>query len=286
MGALEAERLELDGLAAAAGTSVLSVVGAGRSRRVRLGDGREAFAKVWAHAPQDFFQAEARGLAWLAGTGAVDVPDVLSYSRGGILMAWIAEVGPSPAAAEALGRGLARMHSCGAAAFGAEWPGFVGTLPLDNRLRDLWPAFYAEARLAPYLELARSRGAISGRGAALVEQVMSRLEQLGGPPEPPSRLHGDLWSGNVMWGAPGSAWLVDPAAHGGHRETDLAMLALFGTPYLDRIVAAYDEVAPLAAGWQRRVPLHQLHPLLVHAALFGSSYGMQAERAAAAALAG
>jgi fructosamine-3-kinase len=87
-----------------------------------------------------------------------------------------------------------------------------------------------------------------------------------------------LWSG-------GRAWLIDPAAQGGHRETDLAMLALFGAPYLDRIVACYQEIAPLAAGWRARVPLHQLHPLLVHVCLFGASYRSAVLAAARAALA-
>ena len=101
------------------------------------------------------------------------------------------------------------------------------------------------------------------------------------PPAEPARLHGDLWAGNVLWSASGPV-LVDPAAHGGHRETDLAMLALFGLPHLDRVLAAYDEAWPLDDGWRDRVALHQLHPLLVHAALFGGGYGRQAVSAAAA----
>ena len=101
------------------------------------------------------------------------------------------------------------------------------------------------------------------------------------PTEPPARLHGDLWSGNVLW-APDGAWLIDPAAHGGHRETDLAMLALFGCPHLDHVLAAYDETAPLADGWRARVPTHQLFPLLVHVVLFGRSYTAQAVAAARA----
>jgi fructosamine-3-kinase len=77
----------------------------------------------------------------------------------------------------------------------------------------------------------------------------------------------------VLWGADGHGWLIDPAAHGGHRETDLATLALFGgAPYLDRILAAYAEVYPLMPGWRERFPLHQLHLLLVHTALFGGVY--------------
>ena len=280
----EPGRGELERLAASAGATLEAVRGGGRSARVRLGDGRDAFAKVWPDAPEGFFEAEANGLSWLAEAGAVELPGLLAVTDGGILLSWVEQGPPSAAAAETLGRQLARMHSAGAPAFGAPWPGFIGPIPMDNGSQDDWPTFYAEARLAPYLARALSRGAISQRGAAAVEQVIAGLHSLGGPSENPSRLHGDLWSGNVMWSAGGSALLVDPAAHGGHRETDLAMLALFGAPFLDRIVAAYDEASPLAAGWRERIPLHQLHPLLVHAVLFGASYGAQAERAATQAL--
>lgn len=122
-------------------------------------------------------------------------------------------------------------------------------------------------RLQPYLRLAYDSGAISDR--SLFERVCNKIAD--DAPEPPSRIHGDLWSGNVVWTGQG-AHLIDPAAHGGHRETDLAMLALFGLPQLERVLAAYDEAHPLAAGWRERVGLHQLHPLLVHVVLFGGSY--------------
>jgi fructosamine-3-kinase len=114
--------------------------------------------------------------------------------------------------------------------------------------------------------------------------VANRIGELSGPAEPPARIHGDCWSGNVLWSG-GRGWLIDPAAHGGHRESDLAMLALFGAPYLDRVLAAYQDVTPLAAGWQARMPLHQLHPLLVHVCLFGTGYREAALSAARAALA-
>lgn len=119
-----------------------------------------------------------------------------------------------------------------------------------------------------------------------MERVIAALPDLAGPSEPPALLHGDLWAGNLHWSAAGPAYLIDPAVHGGHRETDLAMLALFGAPLLERILAAYDEAAPLAPGWRDRVALHQLHPVVVHAALFGGGYGRQAGALALRALAG
>ncbi|HWN59572.1 MAG TPA: fructosamine kinase family protein, partial [Streptosporangiaceae bacterium] len=118
----------------------------------------------------------------------------------------------------------------------------------------------------------------------LIESVADRIADLAGPAEPPSRIHGDCWSGNVLWSG-GRGWLIDPAAHGGHRESDLAMLALFGAPHHEHIMRGYQAAVPLAAGWAARVPLHQLHPLLVHACLFGASYREEVRSAARAALA-
>ena len=134
-------------------------------------------------------------------------------------------------------------------------------------------------RVLPYLKLARDRGQVTDTDAATVEAVVGRLTELV-PEEPPARLHGDLWNGNVLWAADG-AWLIDPAATGGHRESDLAMLALFGLPNLERMLEAYTDRTPLADGWQDRIGLHQLFPLLVHACLFGGGYGARAAAVAA-----
>ena len=256
------------------------------AERVTLADGRSVFVKSKPGAPPGFFAAEAAGLAWLAEANAVPVPAVLDVDDERLVLEWVPPGRPTADAAGRFGRELAALHAAGAAAFGGERDGWIGSLPLDNAPGDTWPAWYAERRVLPYLRLARDRGALGHGDAQAVEQVVARVEELAGPPEPPARLHGDLWSGNVHWAAGGRAYVVDPAAHGGHRETDLAMLALFGAPLLDRVVAAYAEAAPLADGWRARVPLHQLCPLLVHAALFGGGYGARAGTAARAALGG
>jgi fructosamine-3-kinase len=249
------------------------------------------FAKSRPGAPPGFFAVEAAGLTWLRAAGGPGVPDVVEVGPERIVLARVTEVPPTAHAAEELGRGLARMHRAGAPHHGAPpagWSadGFIATLPLPHQVEDHgigWPEFYAAHRVMPFLRLARDGGAVDAAGAAAVERVCARLSAgaVPVPPAEPARLHGDLWAGNVMWSAGGPV-LVDPAAHGGHRETDLAMLALFGLPHLDRVLAAYDEAWPLDDGWRDRIALHQLHPLLVHAALFGGGYGRRAASAAAA----
>jgi fructosamine-3-kinase len=247
--------------------------------RVRLSDGSSALVKTRANAPPDFFPAEARGLTWLRAAGGVAVPEVLAAEADCLVLSWVEAGRPDHEAADRLGRELAVTHQAGAAGFGGPQDGYIGTLPLPNRPAPTWPEFFATRRMLPYLKLAWDRGALSPADAKVVEDAAHRITELAGPEEPPARLHGDLWAGNVLWGN-GRAWLIDPAAYGGHRESDVAMLALFGLPQLERVLAAYQEQSPLAEGWQERVALHQLFPLLVHAALFGGGYGARAGDAA------
>ena len=162
---------------------------------------------------------------------------------------------------EELGRMLAVLHRAGAPRFGslpAAGPFFVGRCELPSPEGDDWNDYYLQDRCLP---LARRVGLEAAVAAVRVEA----------PVEPPARLHGDLWTGNVLADAAGRPWLIDPAAYGGHREIDLAMLELFGHVPA-RTLAAYQEIAPLAPGWQERIGLWQLFPLLVHAVLFGGGY--------------
>lgn len=248
--------------------------------RLRLTDGRNAVIKTRPQPPDGFFEREADGLRWLAEADGARVPEVMAVAPDCIVLAWVEPAKPSTELAERFGRGLAAMHGAGADAFGAEHDGYIGLAPLPNRPLDTWPEFYASRRVMPYVRAAVDRKALTIEQAHTIEQAMRKIHDLAGDDEPPARIHGDLWSGNVVWGADGDVWLIDPAAHGGHRETDLAMMALFGLPHLERVTAAYNDASPLADGWRDRVPLHQLHPLLVHAVLFGGSYGSRAATAA------
>lgn len=268
---------------------------------VRLDDGTDVFVKSAPAGMPGAIAAEAASLAWLAEPGAVAVPAVHGHDEDWLVTELVPGSRPSARAAEELGRGLAALHAAGAPAFGAPPPGgpadaWIGLAPMRNEPCGTWAEFYARYRVEPYLRRAVDEGEL-GDEAQVISRVCDELDSLSGPPEPPARLHGDLWSGNVHWGSHrrsgdgddcatggGRAFLIDPAAHGGHRETDLAMLQLFGCPHLDRVLAAYDEVSPLAAGWRDRVGLHQLFPLLVHTVLFGGGYGAQAVAAARSAL--
>jgi len=256
-----------------------------KASRLTLDDGADIFTKSRDAAPADFFATEAKGLSWLRVDGGPPVPDVIVALPEMLALEWVQPGEPTAKAAEDFGRALARLHQHGAPVYGAEWPGFIGALPQDNTPdAGPWPRWFAERRLQPYLERSTDNGALTAAEVGLVERVIDRIDGYGGG-EAPARIHGDLWPGNVLWAADGRAWLVDPAAHGGHRETDLAQLALFGgIPHLDRVTTTYQEIVPLAENWSARVPVHQLHLLLVHTALFGAAYRASVNAAADAAL--
>lgn len=282
------------------------------------GTGASTFRKQRRGAPAGFFATEAAGLAWLTVPGGPRVAEVIDVGDDYLELERIVSARPTPEAAREFGARLARMHdargSAGEVGWGVLPPGVVNGYfgPLDDPLdmpgpQDArgagadawpdWPTFYAQARLAPILAQGRARRVFDSADAKLFAEVSAQLPKLIGAAgdDQPARLHGDLWSGNVMWTASGvadgveavlidpaargssdapqvEAVLIDPAAHGGHRECDLAMLALFGAPFLGEMLAGYQQVHPLAAGWQQRIPLHQLYPVAVHAVLFGGGY--------------
>jgi fructosamine-3-kinase len=244
------------------------------SYSVELDDGRRVFAKTHSAAPPGFFTTEAAGLEWLRAADAVPVPEVLAVSDdvpNHLVLEWIDEGPPDRDTDLDFGTRLARLHRAGAPCFGREDRRTTGSRGLPNEPCATWAEFSATNRLLPLARLARESGALRRRETAALEALAGRLEEFGGPPEPPARLHGDLWAGNRLVDRNATSWLIDPAAHGGHREFDLAMMRLFGG-FDDKCFAAYAASFPLADGWEGRVALHQIAPLVVHAIKFGGGY--------------
>jgi fructosamine-3-kinase len=248
------------------------------------------FRKHDPHAPAGFFEAEAAGLRWLRAAGGAQVVEVVDVGPGWIELDELRSAPATPGAAESFGRALVVTHASGAPCFGSppdgyDGPTFIGRQGMSCEPRDRWGAFYAEQRVLPYARKAFDRGHLTAADLRVVEQACALVEAgMFDAETRPARLHGDLWNGNVVWTERGAV-LIDPAAHGGHPETDLAMLALFSAPHLDRILDAYVEAAGLDQGWRKRMPVHQLHPLAVHAASHGPSYSGGLRRAAEMTLA-
>ncbi|MCU1537583.1 MAG: fructosamine kinase [Humibacillus sp.] len=239
--------------------------------------------KSSARAPAGFYEAEAAGLRWLAAaeeSGGAAVVTVHTVAVDHIDVELLVETRPTDDAAESLGRALARTHAAGADAFGAPPPGggaeaWIGRQPQRNDPTATWGLFYAEQRVRPFVRRAVDAGHLDEPGRLLLDTVCDRIASgVFDDDRAPARLHGDLWSGNVVFTATGAV-LIDPAAHGGHGLTDVAMLALFGCPGRERLESAYAAEAGLPRGWRSLLGLHQLHPLATHAASHGPAYAAE-----------
>ena len=263
------------------------------AHRAELEDGRRVFVKTHARhvralrpsapsyslrslgslheprAPAEMFAAEAHGLSWLRDARAIAIPEVLAVGDRFLALEWLESGRPRAGFDDELGRGLAELHRHGAPSFGLERDNFIGRLPQDNTPAISWAELYAERRLRPMAWSARRL--LGPQTLAGLERLCGRLPSLLGPDEPPARLHGDLWGGNLHVTPNGAPCLIDPAVYGGHREVDLAMMRLFGG-FSERVFSAYEEAFALAPGHRERVDLYQLYPLLVHVNLFGQSY--------------
>ena len=267
----------------------------GTALRTTRGD---FFLKWNRQADHRFFGVESEGLAALAASGSVRVPSVIAASGPGdevawLLLEWIEEGRPGRTGWMRLGRELAKLHRDPGpggpdARFGWSGDNLIGSLPQPNGWSDDWAGFWAERRVRPLVRELRDRGALSAAQANIVEVAAERAGELLGPAaaaDGPSLLHGDLWSGNVLFARDGAPVLIDPAVYVGHREVDLAMADLFGG-FSGAFREDYEDAWPLQPGHLRRRPVYQLYPLLVHARLFGGGYAASAAAAARAALGG
>lgn len=291
-------------------TSIRPVVGGdiNRAYRAETPDG-PLFVKTRAGAAPGTYRQEAAGLHWLGeapdGPPVAEVallhdPPASSSSPGldeprFLALHWI-EAGPhTPEADARFGRALAYLHATPAPAFGAfatlDDHGILVESPRPRSLRiadvvlptheaPTFAEFWAEQRVLPLAEQAHAAGTLTSTDLAELHRLAARMPELVGPAEPPARTHGDLWGGNLITDPAGLVHLVDPVAHGSHREVDLATLRVFGGPS-ERCFDAYREVFPLAAGWQERIALMQLGIMLLHVVLFGGAYAGRARQLAA-----
>jgi len=249
--------------------------------QVALGDGTQLFVKTHPNPPPGMFEAEARGLRWLAEANAIRTPRVIAVSDARPAYLALELMTPAKRRAafdETLGRSLAALHAYGAPSFGLDHDNFIGRLAQSNAVTDDWASFYWSSRLEPQLKLANDQGLIDSAARSAFDTLQRVLPDRVGAAEPPSRLHGDLWGGNLHVDDEGQPALIDPAVYGGHREIDLAMMRLFGG-FGERVFASYAEARPLTPGAAERIALYQLYPLLVHVNLFGGTYVGSVKRA-------
>lgn len=251
------------------------------ARRLATSEG-EFFAKWSTRCPEDIFLREADALDALRSVSAeILVPRVIAASspaKGHPAFLVLEYLTPAARGQEQederLGRGLALIHKSRGARFGFSAPTYCGSTRQDNRWRDSWPEFYRENRLGPLVQTLGEQGRRPAADRRLYERLMDRLPDLLPKDTAPSLIHGDLWSGNVLWTTRGPA-LVDPACAYADREMEFGITPLFGG-LSERAFSAYEEVSPLPAGWRDRNPLYQIYHLLNHAVLFGGHYGDEA----------
>jgi len=220
------------------------------------------------------FESEAHGLALLRQAGELRVPELIAHGEFEdttfLLLEFVAPTEEDPGFQARFGRALARLHRHAQATFGLDRDNHIGLLPQVNTPHREWTEFLIQCRFGPLVKMARDNKRIHAGDVLRFERLYGKLPALI-PAEPPALLHGDLWKNNYLAGAGGEAVLIDPAVYFGHREMDIAMTRLFGG--FDRdFYAAYQEEEPLEPGWEERMDLCNLYPLLVHLNLFGGSY--------------
>ncbi|MEN7548393.1 fructosamine kinase family protein [Rapidithrix thailandica] len=255
--------------------TVKSLGGGCINQAVRLStDAGEYFLKYNPEKALHFFEVEAKGLQLLANTQTVKVPQVIGYGKtedkAYLVLEFLESRYPEAFYWENFGRQLARLHQHSEQAFGLSYANYIGALPQENDWKFTWEEFFFEKRLNIQFELALQNGLIDYSYLKKLEKLRSRLVDFF-PVEKPSLLHGDLWSGNAMIGPGGQACVVDPAVYFGHREIELAFTRLFGG-FEPEFYEAYQEVFPLQQGFEERVDIYNIYPLMVHVNLFGKSY--------------
>ena len=241
---------------------------------LRLSDGNHVFMKANNASRLAFFTAEVRGLEAIKKTGAIGTPEALAVGTDGsvgafLLLGFIESGSRIPDYWETFGRELAAMHQVKQESYGFSEDNFIGATPQKNDTRPTFLEFFRDMRLKPQFDMADHY--FSSGDRKQIEKLLDNMDRYYIEPDHPSLVHGDLWSGNHMTGSDGKAWIIDPATYVGHPEADLAMTELFGR-CPQAFYDAYEEVAPLQPGYEKRRDFYNLYQLLNHLNLFGASY--------------
>jgi len=254
-----------------------SFVGGGDINEARLlqtADGQFFVKMNKCEAVLDMFQKEAHGLQKLDSTVTLRIPKVLGTGEAAgtafLLLEYVEERRADDAFWETFGRSLAQLHQTTHSSFGLPYDNYIGRQPQPNTPTESWTDFFIHQRLLPQMERARQQNRLQASDEQQFEQLFKKLPDLF-PEEPPALIHGDLWSGNFLVDEKQQPVLIDPAISFSHREADLAMTQLFGG-FAPRFYESYHATARLAPGFEERVPIFQLYPLLVHVTHFGGSY--------------
>lgn len=223
------------------------------------------------------FEAEAKGLKLLRNTNTLHIPDVVAVDETNnyqfILLEFIEQRAKQSNYWQELGEGLSKLHRNTSAFFGLDHNNYIGSLRQQNSPEKSWVTFFIEQRLEVQLKLAITENRVDKKIATQFELLYKKLPDIF-PNEPPSLLHGDLWSGNLIINSEGKPCLIDPAVFYGHREAEVAFTKLFGG-FSDRFYSSYHEAFPLSPAFEKRVDLYNLYPVMVHVNLFGGGYVSQ-----------
>jgi protein-ribulosamine 3-kinase len=273
------EHVLLSGSGEEAGLDEHRLIAAGNINQgvyLRSKKGSEYFLKLnFQPELSDIFEKEANGLQLMADNTPLKVPKVSHFGKLGernfLLMEWIPGGYPSQTYWEDLGTGLAQMHMATRNAFGLDTTNYIASLPQNNTSTLDWAGFFIRKRLDVLIGKAYYENLIDKSFLKTFQSIYPKLEDDFFPKEKPALIHGDLWSGNVITDKGGSPVLIDPAIYYGHREMDLAFSQLFGG-FDDTFYRSYEAVFPLEPEFDRRIPVYNLYPLLVHVLLFGRSY--------------
>lgn len=244
-----------------------SIVGGCINNAIKINTNKGDFFVKWnTNSKANMFQSEYNGLKVLKDTNTIRIPNVLCFDDDFLILEFIPPSNPNNAFWEVFGQKLALMHKQTHSKFGLDFDNYIGSLCQDNTQNKNWTEFFIQNRLQAQLSI----GNFSGTLLSDIDKLFQKLPNLF-PNEKPALLHGDLWSGNFLAKNGDTPMLIDPAIYYGNREMDIAMSKLFGGFNSD-FYFAYNESLPLENGWEERIQICNLYPLLVHVNLFGGAY--------------